>query len=74
MSYGVLVTVLDRGTGWEVWSRVSAWVLVVVSDSGCGRKVSLGVPLKVSSGVLVAALDRRTCWEVLPRVSDGCRW
>ena len=25
----VLVAVLDRGTGWEVWSRVSTWVLLV---------------------------------------------
>ena len=52
VSYGVLVAVLDRGTGWEVQSRVWTWVSLVVSDRGCGRKVlqkvSLGLSLKVS--------------------------
>ena len=32
------------------------------------RKVSLGVPLKVSYGMLVAALDRGAGWAVWSRV------
>ena len=49
----------------KVWSRVSKWMSLVVSDRGCGRKVSLRVVLlKVSYGALVAALDRRAGLEV----------
>ena len=67
----MLVAVLDRGNGWEVWSRVSAWVLVVVSDRVCGRKVLR----KVSLAVLLVWFDRGIGWEVSVRVYGmGCWW
>ena len=80
VSYGVLVAVLDRGTGWEVWSRVSAWVSLVVFDRECGRKgvaegVTWGVPgvgcpgwevsRRVLCGVSLVVFDRGFGWEVL---------
>ena len=72
VSYGVLVAVLDRGTGWEVWSRVSAWVSLVVFDRECGRKgvaegVTWGVPDVGCPGVVGSPCG----WEVSRRVLCG---
>ena len=83
--YGVLVAVLDRGTGWEVWSRVSVWVWLEVSDCGCGRKVLRKVLRKVSlgPGASLVLSDHGCCRGVSLRVlaevwlgafDRGCRW
>ena len=61
------------GCWWQRSIAELAWVWLVVSDRGCGRKVLRKVWVRVSLkgpyGVLVAVLDRGTGWEVWSRVS-----
>ena len=46
---------LDRRTGWEVWSRVSIWVLLVpqiaLAIGFLTSSIGVRVPLEVSSNV-----------------------
>ena len=71
VSYGVLVAMLDRGTRWEVCSRVSAWVSLVVSDPGCGWNV-------LGESVAWGCRWQRWIAEPVGRCCQGgrrgCRW
>ena len=68
MSYG-LVCVVGGSVRSQNWlggvAKVPAWVSLILSDCGCGRKVSLRVSLRVSCGCSwqrsIAELVGRCC-------------